>query len=52
MLFNLLLLLLIVLHDLYPLGLHQATFLNVELLLCLCTEGEFNHSSLWPKPQA
>lgn len=35
MLLNLFLLLLVVFHDLYALGLHQATFLYVELLLRL-----------------
>lgn len=42
MLFNLLLLLLVILHDFHPLSLHQAAFLNVELFLRLSTHGYDN----------
>lgn len=40
LLLYLLLFLLVVLHDLQPLGLHQAALLDVELLFCLQGETE------------
>lgn len=47
LLLDLLLLFLVVLHDLQPLSLDQATLLDVELLLSLQVETEFSFGTLY-----
>lgn len=47
LLLDLLLLFLVVLHNLQPLGLDQATLLDVELLLSLQVETEFSFGTLY-----